>query len=141
MARTYLTKSGNERIYFLTLVNMNKADITGDTFEIFHNNDCLLEFHLVTEYAILLRNYTHAFRPCVIYCRVLVKKCPRCLFNLVEIHCTCHQLLSRPCYLFSGILLVCIEGRHEVIRTLNSFTPGPLGFEPGGHIYCCEFGT
>ena len=27
-----------------------------------------------------------------IYCRVLVKKCPGCLFNSVEIHCTCHQL-------------------------------------------------
>ena len=54
--------------------------------------------------------HVHVLRPGVIYCRVLVKKYPGCLFNSVEMHCTCHQLLSSSCSLFRDILLVCIEG-------------------------------
>ena len=48
--------------------------------------------------------------PGVIYCRALVKICLGCLSNSVEIHCTCHQLLLRSCYLFRDIPLVCIKG-------------------------------
>ena len=28
----------------------------------------------------------------------------------MEIHCTCHQLLSKSCFLFRDLLLVSIEG-------------------------------
>ena len=58
-----------------------------------------------------------------IYCRVLVKKCPGCLFKSVVIHCTCHQIQSSSCYLFRDMLLVCIEGVQWVTQTLNFFTP------------------
>ena len=63
------------------------------------------------------------------YCRVLVKKGLGCPFNSVEIHCTCHQLKSRSCYLFRDILSMCIEGGHWVTRTLNFFTPGYCWFK------------
>ena len=49
----------------------------------------------------------------VIYCRVLVKKCPGCLLNSVEIRSTCDQLYLRSCFLLRDILLVCIEGNIE----------------------------
>ena len=46
----------------------------------------------------------------VIYCRVLVKKCPGYIFKSAEIHCTCHQLWSRSCYFLSLLLLFCVGG-------------------------------
>ena len=46
---------------------------------------------LVSNYFIMFTEFIH-FDPGVIYCRVLMKKCMGCLFNSIEIHCTCHQL-------------------------------------------------
>ena len=67
--------------------------------------------------------YKYHGKPGIIYRRVLVKKCPGLPIQLVEIHCTRYQLLSRSCSLFHYILLVCMERGHWVSRTLNFFTP------------------
>ena len=62
------------------------------------------------------------FYPGVIYCRVLVKKCPGCLFNSVEIHCKIYSTLIKVMLSIPQHPISMYCGGHWVTQTQFLYT-------------------